>query len=490
MQTFSIVKKEVHVSKRFKIKAKVIVGYQRGAHRILRDGCIVIDDSKIVYVGETFDGPVDDVINASDRVVTPGFINCHTHLAGSPLDKSFIEDRGGRQFYLSGLPAMLPTRAAAMDQAAREACVDYSMAELIRTGTTTVMEIGLLGDYVAGAAERAGLRAYVAENYCSGRWLTRDGKKIDYEWDEPAGITNFHRAVDFVAQIDGRGNGRVRGFLSPAQVDTCTEELLRLSRQASDDLGVPLALHTSQSVFEFQEIVQRHGMTPLEWLESIDFLSEWNILGHVLFIAGHSWVQFAGDDLSILTRNGVSVAHAPWVFARRGLAMESLPDYLDAGVNVCLGTDTSPQSMIEALRYAAVIGKIMIRETEKATAADVFNAATLNAATMLHRDDLGRIEPGAKADLLFWDVSSMFMIPLRDPIKNIVYNATPEDLKDVMIDGQWVMQDRRILHIDEPAVIKNLQAAGERMWSAMGPGHWAGWSADKISPQTFRPFKA
>jgi cytosine/adenosine deaminase-related metal-dependent hydrolase len=170
--------------------------------------------------------------------------------------------------------------------------------------------------------------------------------------------------------------------------------------------------------------------------------------------------------------------------------MESLPGYLDAGVNVCLGTDTSPQSMIEAMRWAAVIGKIMIRETEKATAADVFNAATLNAARMLHRDDLGRIAQGAKADMLFWDLSTMFMTPMRDPIKNIVYNATPEDLKDVMIDGQWVMQDGHVLHIDEQEAIKNLQAAGERMWSAIGPGHWAGWSADKLSPQTFSRFEA
>jgi len=475
--------------KRLKIKAKVIVGYQDGEHRILRDGCVVVEGNEIVHVGQTFDGSVDQVIEATDRVVTPGFINCHAHLAGSPLDKSFIEDRGSRQFYLSGLADMLPARGAAMDRATQEACVDYSMAELIRTGTTTVMEIGSLGDYVAHAAEQAGLRAYIANGYRSGRWLTRDGKKIEYEWDEPVGLAGFRRAVEFIERVDGRANGRIKGFLSPAQVDTCTEELLRLSRQASDDMQVPLALHTSQSVFEFQEMARRHGMTPVEWLESIGFLSERCILGHVIFIAGHSWVQFAGDDLPILARHGASVAHATWVFARRGLAMESLPEYLDAGVNVCLGTDTSPQSMIEALRWAAVIGKVMIRQTEKSTAADVFNAATLNAAQMLHRDDLGRIAPGAKADMLLWDASALFMVPLRDPIKNIVYSAATEDLKDAMIDGQWVMREGCVLHLDEQAVIKDLQLAGERIWSDMGRGDWAGRSVDELSPPTFRPFE-
>ena len=169
--------------------------------------------------------------------------------------------------------------------------------------------------------------------------------------------------------------------------------------------------------------------------------------------------------------------------------MESFPEYLDAGVNMCLGTDTSPQSMIKALRWAAVIGKIMIRQTQKSTAADVFNAATLNAAKMLHRDDLGRIAPGAKADMLFWNTSALFMVPLRDPIKNIVYNTEAEDLQDVMIDGQWVMREGRVLHVDEQAVIENLQLAGERTWSEMGRGDWAGRSVDELSPPTFRPFE-
>jgi len=381
---------------RIRIDGGLIVAYQDGEHRILRDGCIVIEGNEILYVGRRFDGTVNQVVDARGQLVTPGFINTHTHLSESPLDKSFIEDRGRRQFAMSGLVEMLPVRGAAIDPEGREASVDYSMVELIRTGTTTVMEIGGIGDYVADAAERAGLRAYIANAYRSGRWLTRDGKRVEYEWNEEAGLEGFRRAVEFIERIDGRANGRIKGFLSPAQVDTCTEEVLRLSREASDSMGVPLALHVSQSVFEFDEMVQRHGLTPVEWLEQIGFLSERCILGHVILIAGSSWVQFAGDDLSILARHGASVAHCVWVFARRGIAMESFPRYLEAGVNMCLGTDTAPQSMIEALRWTAVIGKIMARDTQKATAADVFNAATLNAAKMLQRDDLGRIAPGQR----------------------------------------------------------------------------------------------
>jgi len=475
------------MAKTVRINAHTIVAFQNHEHRILRDGCLVLEGDQIIHVGASYDGSVDEVIDATNRIVTPGMINTHTHLAGSPLDKSFVEDVGSRQFYLSGLPVMLKARAGAMGQMEREACVDYSMAEMIRTGTTTVMELGPIGDYVADAVERAGLRAYIAQMYASAKWVAPDGKRVGYDWDEAAGIEGFKNAAKFIERIEGRGNGRIKGFLSPAQVDTCTEELLRMSRDASDEMNVPLALHTSQAVFEFQEMVQRHGMTPIEWLQSIDFLSEWCILGHVMFPAGHSWVNFAGDDLTILADHNVSVAHATWVFNRRGLALESLPTYLDVGINLCLGTDTSPQSMIEAMRWSAVVGKIMVRETEKSTAADVFNAATINAAKLLQRDDLGRIAVGAKADLLFWDTGSLFMVPLRDPIKNIVYNATSEELADVMINGQWVMRGRQLLTIDEAAVNHGLQKAGERVWAAVNPAVAS--HADELSPQSYGAYE-
>lgn len=473
---------------RTRIDAGMVVAFQDNEHRILRDGCVVVDGNEVIYVGKNYGEPVDQVIDARNRLVTPGYINTHTHLSESPLDKSFLEDVGTRQFSMSGLPEMLPIRGAAIDEEARRTSIDYSMAELIRTGTTTVMEIGGHGDYTAEAAEQAGIRAYIANGYRSGRWLTKDSKRVTYEWDEEAGWTGFKDAVEFIDRINGKAGDRIRGFLSPAQIDTCTEDLLRESRKASDELQVPLALHTSQSVFEFDEIVGRHGKTPVEWLESIDFLSEWNILGHVILTAGNSWVQFGGDDLSILAAHDASVAHNVWVFARRGIVMESYPFYLAAGINMCLGTDTAPQSMIEALRWTAVLGKVTSRDTQKSTARDVFNSATLSGAKMLHRDDLGRISAGAKADMLFWRMDSMFMSPLRDPIKNLVFSATSEELADVMIDGQWVMQDGTVANVDEAKVTGELQAAGERMWENIGPGDWQNRTADELAPQTFSDF--
>ena len=471
-----------------KIIAPWIVAYQQGEHRILRDGCVVIDNDRIVYVGKRYDAPVDNTLQADDSVITPGFINVHVHCASSPLDKSLVEDVGSRQFSLSALPDMLPARGAATDQAGRHAAIDFSMAEFIRTGTTTVMEIGSDGAYTADAAERAGLRAYIADGYRSGKWYTTNGRTVEYAWDEDAGMGAFKDAITLIEKLEGRAQDRIRGYLSPMQVDTCSEALLRRSKDAAEDMHVPLALHVSQSVFEFDEMVKRHGLTPIEWLDSIGFLGERNILGHAIMPAGHSWVQFAGDDLQLLADAGASVAHCSWVFNRRGLAMESYPEYQARGINLCLGTDTAPQSMLEALKWSAVVGKMMKRQTEVATAADVFNAATLNAARMLQRDDLGRIAAGAKADLLFWDAKGMSMVPLRDPIRNIVYNAQAYDLREVMVDGQWLMRARRLTTLDESAICEALQHAAEQMWPRLKEGHWSGKDVDSLSPPSFKAF--
>lgn len=467
------------------ITASHIIAYQNGGHRYLRDGVIVWEGNEIIHVGPSFDGEVDESIDATGRIVTPGFINTHTHLYESPLDKSFVEDRGNRQFYLSGLFEYLPARSGAVDEEAYRACLAFSMAELLQTGTTTVLEIGAKPEWAVEEAGRVGMRFYMGPSYRSGGWYTDNGRTVKYVWDEETGLRNFERAVRFIEANEGAQNGRIRGFLSPAQVDTCTEDLLIRSRDAAKSLGVPLALHTSQSVNEFQEMIARHGKTPIEWLRDIGFLGPNVILGHCIVLAPGSWTNYHGDDVGILAETGANVAHCVWVFARRGIVMESFARYLERGVNMTLGTDTAPQSMIEGLRWTAIASKWVDRRTEVATAADVFNAATLNGAQALGRDDLGRIAPGAKADLLIWDSNTIAMAPMRDPIKNIVYSAQSEDLRDVVIDGEFRMRDRSIPGVDPGKLGADLQAAAERMWSRMTQSDWAGRSVDELSPQSF-----
>jgi 5-methylthioadenosine/S-adenosylhomocysteine deaminase len=477
-------------ARRTAIRAGWIIAFDGRGHRVLRDGVVVVEGDHILHVGTRFEGPVDATVEASDRIVTPGLISTHAHIAGSPLDRSFIEDRGNPQFWYSGLFEMLPVRSAAQDEQAGRACVDFSMAEMLRGGITTVMEIGPLGEYVIERAAHYGLRVYMGLAFRSGRWLTRDGKRVEWEWDEAAGREGLRRAVALHEKYDGAHADLVRCFFSPAQIDTCTPELLREAKRFADAAGRPYQVHTAQSVVEFNEMVARHGQTPIAWMRGLGLLGPSTILGHAIIIGGSSWTNYPAGDVEIMAQSGCSVAHAVWVFARRGVAMESFARYRAAGVNMSLGTDTNPQSVIEAMRWAAVLSKMVERNTEATTAAHAFDAATLGGARALGRDDLGRIAPGAKADLVLWKAASWKMTPLRDPVKNIVYNASDEDVDRVYVNGRLVVDGGRVLAADEATILHALQQGGERMWPRMGKYDWAGREAEELSPQTYRDWPA
>jgi 5-methylthioadenosine/S-adenosylhomocysteine deaminase len=472
-------------SRRIAIRAGHIIAHDGRGHRHLRDGVVVIEGDRILHVGPRFEGAVDETVEAGDRVLTPGLISTHAHIGGSPLDRSFLEDRGNPQFWYSGLFEMLPVRHEAQDEEAGRACVDFSMAELLRGGVTTVMEIGGLGEYVVERAAHFGLRVYMGLAFRSGRWLTRDGRRVVWEWDEAAGRRGLERAVEFLGKHDGAHGDLVRCFFAPSQIDTCTPELLREAKRRADEARRPYQVHTSQSVVEFNEMVARHGKTPVAWMHELGVLGPSTILGHAIIVGGSSWTNYPAGDIALMGDAGCSVAHAVWVFARRGVAMESFARYRQAGINMSLGTDTNPQSVIEAMRWAAVVSKMMERNTEATTAADVFDAATLGGARALGRDDLGRIAPGAKADLVLWKATSWRMTPLRDPIKNIVYNAADEDIDRVYVNGRVVVDGGRVLAGDEAAMLEALQAGGERMWPRMGKHDWAGRPADQLSPPTY-----
>ncbi|MFL6132167.1 MAG: amidohydrolase family protein [Nocardioidaceae bacterium] len=469
-------------------RAPWIIAFQDGEHRLLRDGVVVVSGDTVIHVGPTLEDEVDHVVDLPETLVTPGFISTHAHMHSSPVDKSVQEDVGNRQFWLTGLIEVLPLEIAGLDDAAKRLCVDYSLPELVRGGVTTVMEIGDTGEYVAEAAERAGLRCYVAETYRSARWYTPDGRRVDYDWDEAAGDRAFKRAVQLIERVDQGDQGLVRGFLAPAQVDTCSAQLLRDTAQAAEDLSVPVSIHAAQGVWEFNEMTRRHGLTPIEWLHSLGFLSSRVIIGHGIFTTGHSWVNFAGDDVGLLAETDTAVAYSCWCFARRGFVMESFQRYVDAGVRMCLGTDTAPQSMIDGMRWTAVTGKIASRRSDVSTARDVFDAATVNAADSLGRADLGRIQRGAKADLLFWDTTTPRMSPLRDPLRTLVYYATERDLRDVMVNGAWVMRDREIDWADETDLSRRLQTVARRMWQVAPEVDWAGRTLDEMCPPLLEDF--
>ena len=209
-------------------------------------------------------------------------------------------------------------------------------------------------------------------------------------------MRGLDRATAFIRAHHGAHAGRIRGMLYPLQVDTCSPELFRATRKAADELGVGISTHVGQNLVEFHEILRRHGKTPVELLDESGLLGPGTILGHCLMTTAHRLAALpAGRDLDILARSGVTVAHCPLVFARRGNALESFHRYRAAGVNVGLGTDTYPRDLISEMRWASLLCKVVEHDFTVATAAEVFDAATLAGARALRRDDIGRLAPGS-----------------------------------------------------------------------------------------------
>ena len=160
---------EMADARRLAIKAPYVLAHDGRGHCLLRDGVVVVEGDRILAVGPRFDGPGGRNGGRRRSHRDPGLISTHAHIAGSPLDRSFIEDRGNPQFGYSGLFEMLPVRAEAQDEEASRACIDFSMAELLRGGVTTVMEIGPIADHVVARAGHYGMRGV------PGAWLFAPG---------------------------------------------------------------------------------------------------------------------------------------------------------------------------------------------------------------------------------------------------------------------------------------------------------------------------
>lgn len=476
------------MSRTVEYRAPWIVAYQEGGHRLLRDGAVTVRDDRVVHVGRPGGVPADEVVT-TNHVITPGFVSLHTHMHESPVDKGIAEDMDKRQFWSTNLIEILPPRSQSLGRADLHTCTRVSVAEHLRTGATTVVQMGPESEYVADLCRRVGLRAYIGESYRSGAWYTADGRNVAYRWADDGGAAAFERAAGFALRNrNADGTDLVTGFLNPSQVDTCSAELLRDSKALADEHGLLLQIHAAQSYSEFHEMTRRHGRTPIEWLADLDFLGPRTVIGHGLFVTGSTWTNFRGDDVGLLADSRTAVAYNPWVFARNGIAMETYDSYRARGVRVGLGTDTTTQSMLHSARWASIITKVLERDANAGYARSVFDSATTVAADVLGRDDLGRISAGAKADLCFWRADSMFMTPTRDPIRSLVYYAEAEDLERTMINGRVVLEHGAVDGLDTDADIAELQRIAERMWKQWPDHDWAGRTMDEHVPPSYPAF--
>ena len=458
-----------------------IAAWQGDGHRYLRDGDVAFTDDRIVHVGGPYEGPVNRIIDGSRRFVMPGLVNIHSHPHDEPAFKGVREDHGVPEMYDSGLYER--SCAFLLDEPGRQSAMEMAYAELLLCGVTTVVD---LSDPVEGwldGASRSGLRVYIGPYFADSAWKLENRHELRFDWDEARGRRSFEEAVRIMDLAEQHPSGRLRGIVYPGQIESCTESTLRAAAAHARETGRPLTTHLSQSKLEFLEIVRRHGKTPLEYAAGIDFLGPETILGHAIFIDEHPDIGWRrSDDLDRLADSGTSVAHCPSPFARYGHAMDHFGRYRARGINLGLGTDVAPHNLVEEMRLAIILARLMANNVRAVDTGEIFRAATVGGAAALGRDDLGRLAPGAKADIVLLDLDHPAMRPARDPLRTFVFEAADRAVRDVFVDGHPVVVDGEPLHLDPEHAGVRLEESQARMLADAPRHDFLGRTADAIAP--------
>ena len=456
-------------------------------HAYLEGGDVAFAGNQITYVGPRYTGEFAAEIDGRGLMVLPGLVNIHCHPTSEPGNKGLLEELGSPLLGQSSLYEFMPVfRIAA---GAASAATQVAMSELLKSGVTTVVDLSGLRPGWADDLAQTGLRAYIAPMYASARWQTGDGHSLAYQWDEAAGEVALAAAVDAIERARQHASGRLDGMLAPAQVDTCSRELLRASLAAAREHAMPLQIHAGQSLVEFQEMVRRHGQTPIEFLDALGLLGPETIVSHGIFLNDHPWLHWPqANDFDRLARSGAAVAHCPTVFARRGIALHWVARYLAAGINLGIGTDTFPLNMIDELRMACYAGRILTGDFTACSTEQAFNAATVGGAKALGRTDIGRLAVGAKADFSLIDLGHPYMQPAREPLRSLIYSASDRAVRDVYVDGRQVVRDGQPLLIDLDQALETLCRAQAEALASTATRDWAGRSVDQLSPMVFSSF--
>ncbi len=491
------------------ISATWIVGHENGRHRLIRDGVVVYEGNKILYVGKEFNGEVDKTIDAAGKLVAPGFIDTHVH-SGHRASHRLITDTGRPMYYgqpfleisvpkegkvVKGDPRYLKHGDAGAE-AAFALNATFTVAELLRNGVTTFIEFGSqlrVQDALFSEVERLGTRAYLAPGYDCGRWVGDEKGRLKRVQNDQLGLDGLKTALEWIERNDGAFGGRVRGILVPREVETSSVELLRRTREAADHNKLPMATHAAYSVLEFHDVVKEHMMTPIELLDDLGMLRPTMNIGHGNFISDNPNLNYAkARDLELMGRAAVSISHCPINIIRRARVLDNWKKYQAAGVNISIGSDTYPRDMIMNMRTASYMGKVMSHTYFAATAGEVFEAATLGGAISVGRDDLGRLAPGALADIIIIDLSGGNTLrygPVRDPVRSVVECGVGDDVETVIVDGRICMEDRVIPGVDFRKLRDDAQVAGEAIWATLPDWDPLGRNAEEACPYCYPDFE-
>ncbi|MEQ8370343.1 MAG: amidohydrolase family protein [Alphaproteobacteria bacterium] len=459
-----------------------LIAADAAGHHYLRDADLAFADGAITFVGRHYDGPVTTEVDGRHMMVMPGMVNIHCHPSSTFELKGIRDELSSPKMF--GTVLFEYTGVVSMDDEYRVAGLQASLAELLKSGCTTVVDFEFPFDGWLDTLADSGIRAYAGATFQSASFRTSNGHETRYDWDEESGRQQFRQAIAAVDAAERHESGRLKGMICPGQADSVTEELIRETVAAAADRNMPVQVHAGQSIVEFAEMMRRHGKSPVQWLNDLGFLRPGSILAHCLFTDDNPRLFWPEKrDIGILAETGATIAHCPVVQARAGRVLHSFSSHRKRGVNIGVGIDANPLNMVDEVRNVAQMGCVADGYRGDATVADAFSAATLGGAKALQRDDLGRIAVGARADLVLVDLTHPLMQPRRDPLRTLVFSALERPIRHVYVDGRQVVRDGEVTAFDHGAAAAKMNAGQEQVLARVAQRHWSGGSGDQVFPR-------
>lgn len=388
------------------------------------EGDVFVEDSRITHVGQVAGrNEADHTIDGTGQVLLPGLINLHTHL---PM--TLFRGYGDDMLLEPWLKDRIWPAEDRFTPETMRAGADLGLLEMMLSGTTSFLDMYMMQEQaIAPAVRDAGMRAWLGEGM------------VDVGRTEPSEANRKLPAIERFVKATAK-DPLVRGCPAPHAATTCHDVTYRESARIADEHGVPMHTHCSETRTEVHATQQAHGKRPVARLQDAGALGRNAVLAHC------GWIT--KEEVGAIAQAGASVAHCPvsnLKLATGGVA--PVPELQAAGAKVGLGTDGAASNntldMFQTMKFAALVQKQHRWDATVLAAQRVLDMATRDAADALHRPDLGRIVPGATADLCLVDFRRPHLVPRHNAVSNLVYAAGGADVSATVVAGRPLVVEGR-----------------------------------------------